>query len=89
MGRVFEAHHTLGAAWWASKTRPTLHVLHPRLTPAATAASNELFSSHGPMSTLMGGTLQHHWKHAVPKAKSSVGERINLTFRNILTPGDR
>jgi alkylated DNA repair dioxygenase AlkB len=33
---------------------------------------------------IMGGTLQHHWKHMVPKAAGTVGERINLTFRNIL-----
>jgi alkylated DNA repair dioxygenase AlkB len=42
--------------------------------------------SHGSL-LLMGGTLQHHWEHAVPKAKAPVGERINLTFRNILTGG--
>jgi alkylated DNA repair dioxygenase AlkB len=44
--------------------------------------------THGSL-LLMGGTLQHHWKHALPKAKGEVGERINLTFRNILRPGDR
>ncbi len=32
---------------------------------------------------LMGGTLQHHWLHAVPKTATVVGERINLTFRSI------
>jgi alkylated DNA repair dioxygenase AlkB len=37
---------------------------------------------HGSL-LVMGGTLQHHWKHAVPKEKAG-GERINLTFRNIL-----
>lgn len=36
--------------------------------------------SHGSL-LVMGGTLQHHWKHGVPKAKDVVGERINLTFR--------
>ncbi len=39
---------------------------------------------HGSL-LLMGGTLQHHWQHAVPKAKGPTGPRINLTFRNILT----
>ena len=34
---------------------------------------------------IMGGTCQHHWVHALPKTKSLVGERINLTFRNIVT----
>jgi alkylated DNA repair dioxygenase AlkB len=33
---------------------------------------------------IMAGTLQHYWKHAVPRARGNVGERINLTFRNIL-----
>ena len=30
---------------------------------------------------LMGGTLQHHWLHQVPKTRKAVGPRINLTFR--------
>jgi alkylated DNA repair dioxygenase AlkB len=32
---------------------------------------------------VMAGTTQHHWLHAVPKTTAAVGERINLTFRNI------
>ncbi len=37
---------------------------------------------------IMGGTCQHHWIHCVPKTKETVGERINLTFRNIFeSPG--
>jgi alkylated DNA repair dioxygenase AlkB len=39
--------------------------------------------THGSL-LIMGGTLQHHWKHAVPREKGEIGERINLTFRNIL-----
>jgi hypothetical protein len=35
----------------------------------------------------MGGSTQHHWKHSVPRADGPAGERINLTFRNIATPG--
>ena len=33
----------------------------------------------------MGGALQRHWRHCVPKvaAKAGVGPRINLTFRTI------
>jgi alkylated DNA repair dioxygenase AlkB len=38
--------------------------------------------THGSL-LLMGGTLQHHWKHAVPKAAAAAGPRINLTFRRI------
>lgn len=30
---------------------------------------------------VMGGTCQHRWRHAVPKAGAEVGERINVTFR--------
>lgn len=33
---------------------------------------------------LMGGSLQHHWRHALPKTTRPVGGRINLTFRHIL-----
>jgi len=30
---------------------------------------------------LMGGSLQHHWIHQIPKTRKVVGPRINLTFR--------
>ncbi|WP_088342174.1 alpha-ketoglutarate-dependent dioxygenase AlkB family protein [Robiginitalea sediminis] len=33
---------------------------------------------------LMGGSMQHHWVHQVPKTRREVGPRINLTFRKIL-----
>jgi alkylated DNA repair dioxygenase AlkB len=33
---------------------------------------------------VMGGTMQHHWQHCVPKTTKPVFARINLTFRNIL-----
>ena len=36
---------------------------------------------------IMAGTMQQFWQHDVPKTKELVGERINLTFRTILTPG--
>jgi alkylated DNA repair dioxygenase AlkB len=36
--------------------------------------------AHGSL-LLMGGTLQHHWVHELPKTPEPVGERINLTFR--------
>lgn len=39
--------------------------------------------AHGSL-LIMGGTCQHHWIHCVPKTKNAVGERINLTFRNII-----
>ncbi len=38
--------------------------------------------AHGTL-IIMTGTMQRHWQHDVPKTKSAVGERINLTFRHI------
>ena len=37
----------------------------------------------------MGGAMQRHWRHCVPKvtAKAGAGARINLTFRTIGTGG--
>lgn len=32
---------------------------------------------------IMAGTMQQFWKHEVPKTTENVGERINLTFRQI------
>lgn len=40
---------------------------------------------HGSLM-VMGGDMQHRWRHAVPKSKDpqKQGERINVTFRNLL-----
>ena len=38
---------------------------------------------HGTL-IIMAGTMQQFWKHEIPKTKEPVGERINLTFRQIL-----
>ena len=35
---------------------------------------------------IMAGTMQQFWQHEVPKTKQNVGERINLTFRQIMEP---
>ena len=32
---------------------------------------------------IMEGATQHRYKHSVPKTKKEVGERINITFRNV------
>ena len=40
--------------------------------------------AHGSL-LLMRGATQHHWVHAVPKTTRPVGERINLTFRQVAT----
>ena len=34
---------------------------------------------------LMGGTLQHYWKHQIPKTRTSKNTRLNLTFRYIVS----
>ncbi len=39
--------------------------------------------SHGDL-LLMSGTIQHHWRHELPKTKKIKTERINLTFRRII-----
>jgi alkylated DNA repair dioxygenase AlkB len=35
---------------------------------------------------LMGGVIQTHWRHCVPKTKQAKKARVNLTFRNIVLP---
>jgi alkylated DNA repair dioxygenase AlkB len=40
-------------------------------------------AGHGTL-IIMAGTTQQFWKHDVPKTRQHVGERINLTFREIV-----
>jgi alkylated DNA repair dioxygenase AlkB len=42
----------------------------------------EFMPEHGSL-LVMGGDLQKHWLHQVPRTRSNVGERINLTFRTV------
>jgi alkylated DNA repair dioxygenase AlkB len=35
---------------------------------------------------VMGGTMQHKFRHGVPKQKSVTAQRINVTFRRLLRP---
>lgn len=42
----------------------------------------EIILQHGSL-LIMKGELQHYWQHQVPKTKTAVKERINLTFRVI------
>ncbi|TGE20589.1 alpha-ketoglutarate-dependent dioxygenase AlkB [Hymenobacter aquaticus] len=52
-----------------------------------------LLTPHAPVSLdltsgsllLMRGATQQHWQHAVPKTSKSVGPRLNLTFRRIIS----
>ena len=39
--------------------------------------------SHGSL-LIMAGTMQKFWKHEIPKTKQDIGERINLTYRQIV-----
>ena len=38
---------------------------------------------HGSL-LIMGGAMQHHWLHQIPKTKKNISPRINLTFRNLI-----
>jgi alkylated DNA repair dioxygenase AlkB len=42
--------------------------------------------AHGSLLVMRGAT-QRHWQHALPRTARPVGERVNLTFRTILSPG--
>lgn len=42
----------------------------------------DILLTHGSL-LLMGGSLQHHWKHQIPKSATIKEPRINLTFRLI------
>lgn len=48
----------------------------------------DLALEHGSL-LLMAGSTQRHWVHAVPKTTRPVGERINLTFREVRPAGLR
>jgi alkylated DNA repair dioxygenase AlkB len=54
-----------------------------RLRHRASGETHALDLTHGSL-LVMGGALQHHWVHCVPKTSRPVGARINLTFREIL-----
>ena len=42
-----------------------------------------VFLQHGSLLVMRGET-QRHWQHQIPKALKVQGERVNLTFRQIL-----
>ena len=46
-------------------------------------AKFKLELTHGSL-LIMGGAMQHHWLHHIPKTARKIGPRINLTFRNIV-----
>ncbi|WP_077728744.1 alpha-ketoglutarate-dependent dioxygenase AlkB [Methylocaldum sp. 14B] len=55
-----------------------------RLRHNKTGETLEIVLTHGSL-LLMGGRLQHGWRHSVPKAREPKTERINLTFRTIFS----
>lgn len=56
-------------------------VVQPKAKSRAREAVS-YFLPHGSL-LVMGGSLQHHYRHAVPKTSKPVGERVNLTFRQV------
>jgi alkylated DNA repair dioxygenase AlkB len=46
--------------------------------------SNQNFLLNNGSLLIMKGETQHNWLHQVPKTKTIIGERINLTFRAVL-----
>jgi alkylated DNA repair dioxygenase AlkB len=58
---------------------PRRFVVTPKL-PSQTRRSLHYDLGHGSL-LVMGGSLQHHYRHALPKRPGQVGERLNLTFR--------
>ena len=55
------------------------HRYHPQ------GSQRKLTLEHGSL-LIMAGELQHHWQHQLPKTAKQVGERINLTYRYVISP---
>lgn len=53
-----------------------------RIRHNATRQTMDFNLPHGSL-LIMAGRMQEFWQHEVPKTKRQVGERINLTFREI------
>lgn len=53
-----------------------------RIRHNVTRETQTFLAGHGTL-IIMAGTMQEYWQHEVPKTKVAVGERINLTFREI------
>ena len=54
-----------------------------RIRHNRTRETQTFLAGHGTL-IVMTGTMQRFWQHEVPKTKKPVGERINLTFRQVL-----
>ena len=49
----------------------------------ATGVSKQVLLPHGSL-LIMGGSMQHHWKHCIAKSTKILDQRINLTFRSLV-----
>jgi alkylated DNA repair dioxygenase AlkB len=58
-------------------------ILEPKKKSARRSGRYELSLRHGAL-LVMAGSCQHHYRHGVPKEPGCRGERINLTFRNVI-----
>jgi len=56
-----------------------------RIRHNATRETQSFLAGNGTL-IIMAGIMQEYWQNEVPKTKLSVGERINLTFRQIVEP---
>ena len=45
---------------------------------------HKLILEHGSL-LIMKGAMQQHWLHQIAKTKKSIGERINITFRELIS----
>lgn len=57
-----------------------------RIRHNRTRAVHEFALGHGAL-LIMSGTMQDFWQHEVPKTRVPVGERINMTFREVIAAG--
>ena len=88
---------------WHSDAEPELGLNPPVLSLSLGATRRFLMkprAHHPPEPTrewrltdgavlLMGGSTQHHYRHAIPRQRGVAGERLNLTFRRVLcSPGE-
>jgi alkylated DNA repair dioxygenase AlkB len=53
------------------------------LKHTASGVSKQLILPHGSL-LIMGGAIQHHWKHCIAKSMKVLVPRINLTFRKLV-----
>lgn len=59
-----------------------------RVRPREGGRSTALLLAHGDL-VLMWGRCQRDFRHALPRTRTEVGVRVNLTLRRVRTPGAR